>query len=87
MTHASPDSASAHPEGRWLWRRLFVFLSAAGLHHLLARAIDRAGPEVAARVADGLLILMGLTTVIYLVAPSAQQLGTLMADLRLGGRR
>ncbi len=87
MTPTCNDPVAAPPEGRWLWRRLFVFLSAAGLHHLLARAIDRAGPDVAARAADGLLILIGLTTVVYLVAPSAQQLGALMADLRLGARR
>lgn len=80
------DPHSPLAEGRWLWRRLFVFLSAIGLHLLLARALDRAGPEQAARAADGLQVLLGLTIVIYLVAPTAQQLAALFAHVRLGGR-
>ncbi|HEV7227376.1 hypothetical protein [Brevundimonas sp.] len=80
------DLHSPLAEGRWLWRRLFVFLSAAGLQVLLARSIDRAAPEQAARATDGLLTLLGLTLVIYLVAPTAQQLAALFAHLKLGGR-
>jgi len=80
------DPNSPLAEGRWLWRRLFVFLTAAGLQTLLARALDRRGPEHAARAADGLLVLLGLTLVIYLVAPTAQQLAALFAQLKLGGR-
>jgi hypothetical protein len=73
-------------EGRWLWRRLFVFLTAGGLHHLLGRALDRAGPEAAREAAQGLMALLALTLVLYLVAPTAQQLAGLFAQLKLGGR-
>lgn len=73
-------------EGRWLWRRLFVFLTAAGLHALLARAVDRVGPEAAVRVCEGLMALLGLTVVLYLVAPTAQQLIAFVAQLKIGGR-
>lgn len=83
---SSPDSPSPLAEGRWLWRRLFVFLTAAGLHHLLARALDRAGPEAAGRAVDGLMGLLALTLLLYLVAPTAQQLIALVAQLKLGGR-
>lgn len=80
------DGPSPLAEGRWLWRRLFVFLTAAGLHALLARALDRVGPDSAVRVCEGLMALLGLTLVLYLVAPTAQQLIVLMAQLKIGGR-
>ena len=81
---ASPPPSLA--EGRWLWRRLFVFLTAAGLHLLLARAVERVEPEAAVRVCEGLMALLGLTLVLYLVAPTAQQLIAFVAQLRVGGR-
>lgn len=83
------DASTARPslaEGRWLWRRLFVFLTAGGLHHLLGRALDRAGPEAAQESARGLMALLALILVLYLVAPTAQQLVGLVAQLKLGGR-
>lgn len=77
-------------EGRWLWRRLYVFGCSAALWVLLARTVERVGEAQALVVARGLLALQGLTLVIYLVAPTAQQLIALLAGLRLrpgaGGR-
>lgn len=82
-----PDLPSALAEGRWLWRRLFVFMTAGGLHLALGRVLDRLDPAAAARAAEGLMALMGLTLVLYLVAPTAQQLASLAARLKLGGGR
>jgi multisubunit Na+/H+ antiporter MnhG subunit len=84
----SPLSETVPPlaEGRWLWRRLFVFLTAAGLLRLLERVLDRMDAATAARAADGVLMLLGLTVVLYLVAPTAQQLIAFVAQLRRGMR-
>ncbi|MFA4894381.1 hypothetical protein [Brevundimonas sp.] len=72
-------------EGRWLWRRLYVFATSAGAWLLLDRLIAATPPEAAPRLAQGLMALLALTMVLYLVAPSAQQLiATLGA---LPGRR
>lgn len=78
-------------EGRWLWRRLYVFAASGGLWVLLAWAVRRVEPTAMARVAEGLMSLLGLLLVLYLVAPTAQQLIELIAQLRLrlsrkGGR-
>lgn len=78
-------------EGRWLWRRLYVFAASGGLWVLLAWAVRRVEPVAMARVAEGLMSLLGLLLVLYLVAPTAQQLIELIAQLRLrlgkeGGR-
>lgn len=77
-------------EGRWLWRRLYVFAASAGLWWLLARAVGRTAPADLPRVAEGLMGLMALMLVLYLVAPSAQQMIAMLANLRLrlaaGGR-
>ena len=78
-------------EARWLWRRLYVFLASFGLWSLLGDAIARAEPQALPRLAAGLMILLGLTLVLYLVAPTAQQLIALLAQLRVrlpqGGER
>ena len=87
MTSETPNPAPPLAEGRWLWRRLFVFLTAASLHQLLARALERAGPEAARHALDGLMMLLGLTLILYLVAPTAQQLVAMVAHLKLGGVR
>ena len=75
-------------EGRWLWRRLYVFLTSGSAWLVLDRMIARAGPDAQGKLAQGLLALLALTMVLYLVAPTAQQL---IAALRLravrGGRR
>ena len=77
-------------EGRWLWRRLYVFVASAGLWWLLARAVGRTAPADLPRVADGLMGLIALMLVLYLVAPTAQQMIAMLANLRLrlaaGGR-
>ena len=70
-------------EGRWLWRRLYVFVASAGLWLLLARAVGRTAPADLPRVADGLMGLIALMLVLYLVAPTAQQMIALLANLRL----
>ena len=76
-------------EGRWLWRRIYVFSVSAGLWLLLAGVVSSATPDVLPRIADGLMGLMGLLLVLYLVAPTAQQLIQLLAEvkLRIGARR
>ena len=77
-------------EGRWLWRRLYVFVASAALWWLLARAVGRTAPVDLPRVADGLMGLIALMLVLYLVAPTAQQMIAMLVNLRLrlaaGGR-
>lgn len=70
-------------EGRWLWRRLYVFAASAGLWWLLARAVRRTASADLPRVAEGLMGLLALMLVLYLVAPSAQQMIAMLANLRL----
>lgn len=70
-------------EARWLWRRLYVFLASFGLWQLLGDAIGRSEPQALPRLAAGLMTLLGLTLVLYLVAPTAQQLIALLAHLRV----
>ena len=87
MTDVTPTLA----EGRWLWRRLYVFTGSAAAWGLLAFAIHRMDAAQAAATARGLMGLLALTLVLYLVAPTAQQLVALLANLRLrlatgGGR-
>ncbi len=76
-------------EARWLWRRLYVFAASFALWRTLSAVVDRAEPAALPAVASGLMSLLALTLVLYLVAPTAQQLIALIADLRLrvgGGR-
>lgn len=87
------ESAIAPPalaEGRWLWRRLYVFAASFGLWVLLGLVVRRTASSDLPRVAEGLMGLLGLLLVLYLVAPTAQQLVELLANLRLrlvtGGR-
>ena len=70
-------------EGRWLWRRLYVFVASAALWLLLARAVGRTATADLPRVADGLMGLIALMLVLYLVAPTAQQMIAMLANLRL----
>ncbi len=77
-------------EGQWLWRRLYVFAASFALWWLLFDIVGRAEPAALPRLASGLMSLLGLTLILYLVAPSAQQLVALLANLRLrlaGGAR
>ncbi|QCR00137.1 hypothetical protein E7T10_12585 [Brevundimonas sp. SGAir0440] len=76
-------------EGRWLFRRLYVFAVSAGLWVLLMRTVGRMPPEMLPRITDGLMGLLALILALYLVAPTAQQLITPIATARLrisGGR-
>ena len=77
-------------EGRWLWRRIYVFGVSFGHWLLLAAAVRSATPEGLVPLARGLIGLQALLLVLYLVAPTAQQLIELLANLRLrlgaGGR-
>lgn len=68
------DRASPLAEGRWLWRRLYVFATSAGAWLLLDRLIAFTPPEAALSLARGLMALLALTMILYLVAPTAQQL-------------
>ncbi|WP_235561432.1 hypothetical protein [Brevundimonas sp. Root1279] len=68
------------PEGLWLWRRLYVFASSGGAWLLLERIVKRLPDEAVAPLAQGLMSLLALTMVLYLVAPTAQQLGTSLSQ-------
>ena len=76
-------------EGRWLWRRLYVFAVTAGLWALVALSVERAETRDLPRLAEAMMRLIGLILVLYLVAPSAQQMIVLLAQLKPGpgGRR
>lgn len=79
----------ARPEGRWFWRRLFVFALSGGLWLALDQAVRRAAVADLPGVASDLMRLLALIAVLYLMAPTAQELGKLAMSLRLklgGGR-
>ncbi|MBU1540246.1 MAG: hypothetical protein KKC29_00065 [Alphaproteobacteria bacterium] len=78
LTSAPPLLA----EGRWLWRRLYVFATSGAAWLLLDRLIALTPPEAAPRLAQGLMALLALIMVLYLVAPTAQQLIATLAVLR-----
>ncbi|WP_374321713.1 hypothetical protein [Brevundimonas sp.] len=71
-------------EGRWLFRRLYAFAVSAGLWVVLMQVVGRMPPQMLPRTADGLMGLLALILVLYLVAPTAQQLIALSANARLG---
>lgn len=88
MTEPTPQRLA---EARWLWRRLYVFAASFALWRLLSAVVQRTEPSALPAVASGLMSLLALTLVLYLVAPTAQQLVELLANLRLrladgGGR-
>ncbi|MGZ9114620.1 MAG: hypothetical protein ACXW3K_08355 [Brevundimonas sp.] len=68
------EAPSPLAESRWLWRRLYVFAVSGGAWLLLDRLIAAIPPAAAPRLAEGLMALLALTMVLYLVAPTAQQL-------------
>lgn len=72
-------------EGRWLWRRLYVYAASLALWLLLRLTVTRAVATDLPRIAEGLMGLIALMLLLYLVAPSAQQIVNL-ARLRAGGR-
>ena len=81
----NPIYKADRAEGQWLWRRLFVYLATLLLWALLREAVMRVPSEEMPRVAEGLMGLIALMSLLYLVAPSAQQVLNL-AQLRWGGR-
>ena len=82
-----PPTPSPLAEGRWLWRRLYVFATSGAAWLLLDRLIVLTPPAAAPRLAQGLMALLALTMILYLVAPTAQQLIASLRTLRprLGG--
>ena len=80
-----PAAPSPLAEGRWLWRRLYVFATTGAAWLLLDRLIAQTPPEAAPRLAQGLMALLALTMILYLVAPTAQQLIASLRTLRPGG--
>lgn len=85
MTFGAQNTGD-HAEGQWLWRRLFVYLATLLLWALLRDAVLRAPLEHLPRIAEGLMGLLALMCLLYLVAPSAQQVLNL-AQLRWGNGR
>ena len=81
-SHPQPPTP-ALAEAKWLWRRLYVFAASFALWLSLSEVVDRTEPRALPAVASGLMSLLALTLVLYLVAPTAQQLVALLADLRL----
>ena len=82
MTAPPTPGAPLLAEGRWLWRRLYVFATSGAAWLLLDRLIAGTPPEAAPRLAQGLMTLLAVTMVLYLVAPTAQQLIASLAILR-----
>mgnify|MGYP006864735629 CR=1 FL=1 len=76
----SSDLRPPLAEGRWLWRRLYVFVSSAAFWGLLFRLSEAVPVAAAPRLAEALMALLALTMVLYLVAPTAQEL---ISGLRL----
>ena len=83
MIDANPQPAPPLAEAKWLWRRVYVFAASFALWRSLSAVVDRTEPGALPAVASGLMSLLALTLVLYLVAPTAQQLVALLADLRL----
>jgi len=77
------DQTPPLAEGRWLWRRLYVFIASLGLWGLLAMIVHGTPPALLPGVADGLMSLLALVLVLYLVAPTAQQLIEMLVQLKL----
>lgn len=78
-----PPPSPPLAEGKWLWRRLYVFAASFALWRSLSAVIDRTDSDALPAVASGLMSLLALTLVLYLVAPTAHQLVAALADLRL----
>lgn len=85
MTEPKPTEAPSPglAEGRWLWRRLYVFATSAAAWLILDRLLGRVPEAGTPDLARALMALLALTLVLYLVAPTAQQLAETLAALRL----
>ncbi|HVK42337.1 MAG TPA: hypothetical protein VM471_07655 [Phenylobacterium sp.] len=82
MTRPPESTHSPLAEGRWLWRRLYVFASTGAAWLLLDRLIALTPPAAALPLAKALMALLALTMILYLVAPTAQQLIASLRALR-----
>lgn len=82
MTTPLMSAPAVLAEGRWLWRRLYVFVTSGAAWLLLDRLIVLTPAAAAPRLAQGLMALLALVLVLYLVAPTAQQLIATLALLR-----
>ena len=79
---ANPDPQDPLPEASWFWRRLLVFGLAVGLYRLIGFAVTHAHQNDLPGMAAHLMILLGVILVLYLIAPSANQLAELLASLK-----
>ena len=70
-------------EGRGGGGGLYAFTVTGALFWLLRAAVRATPPERLPETANGLMTLMALILVLYLVAPTAQQLAAVAANLRL----
>ncbi|WP_292051252.1 MULTISPECIES: hypothetical protein [unclassified Brevundimonas] len=73
-------------EGQWVWRRLYVYLCTMLIWVLLRDALHRAPADQVQRFAEGLMGLLALMSLLYLVAPSAQQVVNLARGHKEGGQ-
>lgn len=78
-----PPSIPPLAEGRWLWRRIYVFSLSAGLWGLLAGSLALASPAALPVLAEGVMGLLALVLILYLVAPTTEQVVAILAQLRL----
>ena len=61
-----PEQTSPLAEGRWLFRRLYVFAVSAGLWVLLMRTVGRTPAEMLPRITDGLMGLLAAQAIAQL---------------------
>ena len=80
VSGAAPNPNLA--EGRWLWRRLYVFAVSLGVWALVWRAVGDAPAADQLAIVRGLAALQALVLTLYLL-PTAQQIVELLARLRL----
>ncbi|QLQ12164.1 MAG: hypothetical protein HZY74_01155 [Brevundimonas sp.] len=78
-------AAQVHAEGRWVWRRAYVYAASLGLGLILMRLAERADLADLPMLARAITGLMALMAVLYLVGPTAQQLIAFVAELRARG--
>jgi hypothetical protein len=80
--HQSDSGFRAAPEAQWKFRRIHVYALTLLLVAALFTTILLAPSEDLQRIAGWLIELIGFVTVLYLVAPSAQDLLAMLAQLR-----
>lgn len=86
LKRKAPDQ-DAPPEGNWLYRRSYVYGLSLTLTAILLTTILLTPREDLQAIAGWLIMLLALILIIYLIAPTAAELGKLIAALpvfRLG---